>query len=132
MIKVVIVDDHPAVRHAWTLFLSTDEIIEIVGVFSSGNELLEKQNEVHPDIILMDISMPGMSGIEATKKLLEINPLLKVIAVTTYPAMIYKKAMLDAGAKGYVSKYAVSEQLIKAIKEVYKGNTYIGEDMAAY
>lgn len=129
MIKVVIVDDHPAVRHAWTLFLSTDKTIEVVGVFSSGNELIEKLNEVHTDIILMDISMPGMSGLEATKKIVALNASIKIIAVTTYDSAIYKKSMLDAGAKGYVSKYTVSEQLITAIKEVHKGNIYIGKDL---
>ncbi|MCC6289241.1 MAG: response regulator transcription factor [Chitinophagaceae bacterium] len=129
MIKVAIVDDHPAVRHAWMLFLSTDQTLTIVGVFSSGNEMIEKLTEVNPDVILMDISMPGMSGIEATKRIMVINVDVKIIAVTTHSSSVYKKEILDAGAKGFVSKYSVSEQLLQAIKEVYKGNTYIGEDL---
>lgn len=129
MINVVIVDDHPAVRYAWSLLLSVDDTIEVTAMFGSGGELIERINSTKADIILMDISMPGMSGIEATKKLLELNASLKVIAVSTHEAAAYKKGILKAGAKGYVSKFAVSEQLIPAIKEVYKGNIYIGEDL---
>lgn len=129
MIKVAIVDDHPAVRHAWMLFLSTDQALEIVGVFSSGTEMIENLAEVNPDIILMDISMPGMSGIEATKKIVNLNVDVKIIAVSTHSSSIYKKKMMDAGAKGFVSKYSVSEQLLQAIKEVHKGNIYISEEI---
>ncbi len=129
MIKVVIVDDHPAVRYAWTTFLNTEETIEIVGVFSSGIELIEKFKDTNADIILMDINMPGMSGIEATKKILAFDPSVKVIVVTTHDFTLYKKSMLKAGAKGYVSKFLAAEQLIQAIKEVYKGNTFLGEDI---
>lgn len=129
MIKVAIVDDHPAVRHAWNLFLSTDESLKIVGVFSSGDEMIEKLAEVNPDIILMDINMPGMSGIEATKRIMVLDPHVKVIAISTHTSSVYKSGMMNAGAKGFVSKYAVSEQLLQAIKEVYKGNIYIGEDI---
>ncbi|OJY87454.1 MAG: hypothetical protein BGP13_24475 [Sphingobacteriales bacterium 40-81] len=129
MIKVAIVDDHPAVRHAWMLFLSTDQTLKISGVFSSGTEIIEKLTEVNPDVILMDISMPGMSGIEATKKIVGLNRDIKIIALSTHTSSIYKKEMMDAGAKGFVSKFAVSEQLLQAIKEVYKGNIYIGEEI---
>ncbi|MFT3945976.1 MAG: response regulator transcription factor [Agriterribacter sp.] len=129
MIKVAIVDDHPAVRHAWMLFLSTDQTLKIVGVFSNGNEMIEKLAEVSPDIILMDISMPGMSGMEATRRIMKLNADVKIIAVSTHSSSVYKKGMIDAGAKGFVSKFSVSEQLLHAIKEVYKGNTYIGEDL---
>lgn len=130
MIKVVIVDDHPAIQQAWLQFLNAEEDIEVVGVFSSGNEMVEKLNEISTDIILMDISMPGISGIEATRRITKINPSVKIIAVTTYDASTYQKKTMDAGAKGFVSKYAVAEHLIKAIKEVYKGNIYLAKDAA--
>lgn len=130
MIKVVIVDDHPAIRNAWQLFLSTEDSIEIVGVYNSGKELIENLAHVNADVILMDINMPGMSGMEAAKQVLQIKPDIKIIAVSTHTSPAYVKAMIDAGAKGYVSKFSVSEQLIKAIKEVYKGNVFIGEGIA--
>lgn len=127
MIKVVIADDHPEIRNAWALFLQNHENINVVGTCASGEEALKKVKEVHPDIVLIDINMKPLSGIEATQKLSLDHPRVKVICVSFHTSPVYIKKMMDAGAKGYVFKYAVAEDLIQAIDEVYKGNIFIGK-----
>jgi len=128
MIKVIIAEDHPAVSNAWQIFLSSFKNINIVAVCSSGREAIKKVAELLPDIILMDINMADISGIDATKHIVTHIPGMKVIGVSSHTTPAYINKMMDAGAKGYVMKHNVSDQLINAIEEVYKGNTYIGQE----
>lgn len=128
MIKVIIADDHPAIRNAWQLFLSSFNNISVLAVCSSGKEVIKKVAELLPDIILMDINMTDISGIDATKRIMSQTPGMKVIGVSSHSSPLYISKMMDAGAKGYVIKHNVSDQLINAIEEVYKGNIYIGKD----
>mgnify|MGYP003433897089 FL=1 len=127
MIRIVIADDHPEIRNAWTLFLQSHENINVAGVCANGEEVIKKVRELQPDIVLMDINMKPVSGIEATRKLSEEYPAVKVIGVSFHTSPVYIKKMLDAGARGYVFKYAVVEDLMKAIEEVYKGNIFLGK-----
>lgn len=128
MIKIIIADDHPAIRNAWQIFLSSFNNISVLAVCSSGKEVIKKVAELLPDIILMDINMTDISGIDATKRIMAQTPGMKVIGVSSHSSPLYIGKMMEAGARGYVIKHNVSDQLMNAIEEVYKGNIYIGKD----
>lgn len=127
MIKVVIADDHPDIRSAWAMFLRSYANIHVVGECSNGQEAIDKVEESQPDIVLMDINMKPVSGIEITRKLTTVYPEVKVIGVSFHTSPVHIKKMLEAGARGYVFKYAVAEELIKAIEEVFNGNIFLGK-----
>lgn len=127
MIKVVIADDHPDIRSAWTMFLGSYANIHVVGECSNGQEAMDKVGESQPDIVLMDINMKPVSGIEVTRKLSAAYPEVKVIGVSFHTSPVYIKKMLEAGARGYIFKYAVVEELIEAIEEVFNGNIFLGK-----
>lgn len=127
MIRVIIVDDHAEIRNAWNMFLRSHKHIEVVGLCANGQEVMDKVQDTQPDIVLMDINMKPVSGIEITRELTLSFPKIKVIGVSFHTAPVYIKKMLDAGAKGYVFKSAVAEDLITAIDEVFKGNNFLGK-----
>ncbi|HTN07682.1 response regulator transcription factor [Agriterribacter sp.] len=127
MIRIVIADDHPEIRSAWSMFLRSHANINVVGECTNGQEAIDTVRESQPDIVLMDINMKPISGIEATSKLAAEYPGVKVIGVSFHTSPVYIRKMLDAGARGYVFKYAVAEDLVKAIEEVYKGNIFLGK-----
>jgi len=129
-IKIYIVDDHSVVRYGLRLLLDSQDDIEIIGEASSAVEILAEVSELNPDVILMDISLPGMSGIEATRKIKENWPDTNVIALTIHEDEEYFFKMLDAGASGYVPKRAAPEELLTAIKAVSSGDVYLYPSLA--
>jgi len=131
MIRVVITDDHKEVRAAWNIFLNRFEHILVVASCSDGAEAVRAVEELQPDIVLMDINMEGMSGIEATKIICGQWPDVKVIGVSVHGAWTYMEKMFEAGARGYVTKPSIANELINAISEVARGNTYICEELRA-
>lgn len=124
MIRIVIADNHTEIRNAWITFLDSQPNIEVVGECTNGLEAIEKVREAQPDIVLMDINMKPISGIEATKRLNDEYPNVKVIGLSFHTSPVYIRQMFEAGARGFVFKYAVVEDLITAIDEVYNGNTF--------
>ncbi len=129
MIKVVMADDHQEVRNAWSDFLRRFKTIEIVGICSDGDEVLERVRDLQPDIVLMDINMKKMSGIEATGIISKKWPSVRVIAISAHNGEGYVKAMIDAGASGFVTKSAIAQELVQAIHAVYEGKSYICEEL---
>ncbi len=121
----MIVDDHGILLSGIYLLLAKVEEWEIIGTASSGEEAVEKANLWKPDLILMDISMPGMSGIEATKQIKETFPSIKILMLTMFSEEDYLKKALKAGASGYVLKKALDTELISAVKTVLQGDPYI-------
>lgn len=128
MIKIIIADDHPAVRNAWNIFLSAHDNIQVLAECDNGREAINKAAELSPDIILMDINMTDMSGIEVTREIVTHFPRIKVIGVSFHTASVYVERMIEAGARGYVFKHVVADQLVKAIYEVYSGKIYIATE----
>mgnify|MGYP002387690973 FL=1 len=128
MIKIIIADDHPAVRNAWNIFLSAHKNIQVLAECGNGRDAINKAAELSPDIILMDINMTDMSGIEATREIVAHFPRVKVIGVSFHTAPVYVERMIGAGARGYVFKHVVADQLVKAIYEVYSGEIYIAAE----
>lgn len=125
MIKVFIVDDHQMVIDGFRLLLQNKNNLQVVGHALNAKDALGLISELQPNVILLDINMPETNGIEACKKILELNSELKVIAITMHKESSLIKMMLSNGAKGYVLKNAGKEELIKAIKTVYEGKIYL-------
>lgn len=129
MKKIIIVDDHKIFRDGIKSLITVEEIAEIIGEASNGKEFLEILEHKDPDIVLMDISMPVMDGIEATKKALEINPELKILALSSFGDEEYYYKMINAGVKGFVLKNASIEELELAINEVSGGDSYFSNEL---
>ena len=128
MIKIIIADDHTEVRKAWALFLAGQKNIEVIALCADGEEVIEVVPTHQPDIILMDINMKHTSGIVATQHITSKYPAVKVIGVSFQNSPVYIKKMMDAGAKGYIVKHNVADELINAINEVYNGHTYLDKE----
>lgn len=124
-IKLFIVDDHPIFIDGIVGLLEDANEFEIIGTANNGQDFLNKIKEQQPDIVLMDINMPVMDGIEATKKLKEIYPKVKVIALTMFNDIRFIKELLEIGAKGYVLKNISRENLVKALQTVSEGKPFL-------
>ncbi len=129
-IKLMIVDDHALIREGLTKILEMEENFQIVFKASDGNEAIEYIKDNNLDIVLLDINMPNMNGIETLKKIKQINPSLKIIMLTVYDAREYLIETLNLGANGYMLKDAEADSLVKAIEAVYNGGSYIHPNLA--
>ena len=130
MIKVLIVDDHQMVRFGTRRILEDESGLQIVGEASSGEEAIEAVDALNPQVVLMDVQMPGIGGLEATRRCLRIAPDVKVIALSMHDGEPFPSKLFEAGAKGYVSKRSDPEELILAIRKVMAGQRYISTDIA--
>lgn len=128
-IKIVIVDDHQIFREGFKLLLSRFSHIELIGEASDGGEFLRIMKDLSPDIVFMDISMPGINGIEATKAIMESHQALRVIALTTFLEEDYIEQMILAGVEGYMLKNSDLKEFEKAINQVYLGGNYFSEEI---
>jgi len=124
-IKILIADDHPVVRAGLSAMLSRERDIEVVGEAENGNQAIEKANKLHPDIILMDLRMPEVDGIEAMRQIKTKSPQVKFIILTTFDNDEYIFKGIEAGARAYLLKDAPRERLFKAIRAVSKGESLI-------
>jgi len=130
MIKVMVVDDHELVRTGIKRILNDAPGIRVVAEAASGEEAILVASTKKPDVVLMDVSMPGIGGLEATRKLAQLLPKLKVIVVSVHADEPFPSRMLKAGASGYLTKGCAVEEIISAIKIVAGGERYIGADIA--
>lgn len=130
MIKVMLVDDHDLVRTGIKRLLEDHPKIEIVGEAVSGEQALQQVTEYDPDVVLMDINMPGIGGLEATRKLLQRKPLLKIIVVTMHEDDLFPQRFLKAGALGYITKGAKVEEMLQAIQAVMANKRYLSPAIA--
>ena len=125
MIRVLLVDDHRLVRASLRSVLDAADGIEVVGECASGEDALERARADRPDVTLMDVNMPGIGGLEATRKLCAAAPETRVIALTAHRDDPYPAQMLDAGASGYLTKDCEPGELVDAIRRVAAGETWI-------
>lgn len=130
MIKLLVVDDHRLVRIGTARLLSDIEGFEVVGQAASGEEAVDMVRDLKPDVVLMDVQMAGIGGLEATRRCLRLDPELKVIAVTMHEDEPYPSKLLRAGAQGYVTKRADVDEMVLAIRKVAAGQRYISSEIA--
>jgi two-component system response regulator NreC len=129
-LEIVLVDDHAVVRTGISMLLESQANIVIVGEASSGSQALEIVPELNPDVVIMDLTLPDISGIEVTRRLKEVSPNVAIVALTIHEDEHYFFEMLAAGADGYVPKRAAADDLIKAIQAAANGEVYIYPSLA--
>jgi len=130
-IKVLIVDDHTLLRDGIRALLSLSADIEVVGEAGNGRESLTETARLAPDVVLMDLAMPVMGGIDAIRRIRRDFPNTKVLALTQYDDSDYVIPVIEAGARGFVTKMAAFSELILAIEAVYRGDSYLSPAAAA-
>jgi len=130
-IRVLIVDDHTLVRDGIRSLLALLADVEVVGEASNGKEALEKIKELVPDVVLMDLAMPVMGGLEATRRIRKEFPGIRVLAMTQYDDSDYVIPVIEAGARGFVTKMAAFSELASAIQAAYRGDSFLSPSAAA-
>jgi len=120
-IRVMVVDDHAIVRQGISDVLAAEDDIEIVASVKSGEEAVSLAAELHPNVTLMDLSMPGMDGVEATRRIIEAAPRVKIVMLTSFAEPQHVNAALDAGAVGYLPKDAESDEIGRAVRAANRG-----------
>ncbi|WP_298616148.1 response regulator transcription factor [uncultured Odoribacter sp.] len=128
-LKIYLVDDHKLFREGLKLLLSTQDFVHHIYEASNGREFIESLSLVDCDVVLMDIEMPGMNGIEATREALRLHPDLKIIVLSMYGDEQYYYKMIDAGAKGFMLKNTGIENVVTAIKKVAAGENFFSEEL---
>lgn len=129
-IRLLLVDDHSLVRAGIRSLLETQPDFEVVGETGDGAEAIRLARELEPTLVLMDLALPGMSGLEATREIKKLTPSVNVLALTMQDNEEYFFPMLNAGASGYILKEATSQELIAAIRAVYAGGAYLSPAVA--
>lgn len=129
-IRIVLADDHKMILAALRSLLERESDIAVVGEAADGAALLDLVENTAPDIAVVDVGMPGINGIEATRRLLAARPLLKVIALSAYADKRFVLEMMEAGAKGYLVKASAGEELPRAIRTIAQGQTYLCPEVA--
>ena len=128
--RVVLVDDHQLVRSGIRRLLDDADLVTVVGEASSGEDALELVRQTQPDVVFMDVSMPGIGGLEATRKLLRIDPDLRIVALSIHVEEPYPSRLLEAGAMGYITKSCDTKEIMGALQAMRRGERYIGNDIA--
>lgn len=129
MTRILIVDDHPLMRKGLAMTLDAEPDLQVVGQAASAEDTLEILDGVKPDVAVVDVSLPGMSGIELVKHLLARSPGLVILVVSRHDESLYAERAIRAGAKGYLMKLEAADVIVKAIKHVLRGGIYVSEDV---
>lgn len=129
--RILLVDDHAIVREGYRRLLEGEPSIVVVGEASDASQACQSARALCPDVVVMDIALPGTSGIEATRRMLKDQPQLRILMFSMYDDAIYATRALEAGALGYLSKASAPEVLVQAIYAVSRGRCYVSPDVAA-
>ena len=124
-IRILLVDDHAVVRQGFRMILAAQEDMEIVGEAGNGREAIAKAAELHPDVVVMDVAMPELNGIEATRRLAETSPHTRVLALSMHKDSVYVREILRAGARGYLLKDSIDVDFLTAVRAVARGEGYL-------
>lgn len=123
--SVLIADDHQLIRQAWSVFISANDQFSVIAECSSGKEAVDYAIRYRPDVVLMDINLPDISGVEATQKIRQLAPGVSVIGVSSHVHPSYARKMIQNGASGYMTKNSSAQELLAAITAVLNGKKYI-------
>ena len=129
-IGVMLVDDHAVVRMGFRMLLDGADDISVLGEAESGEEAVRRFSELKPDVIVMDISMPGIGGLEAIDRILAKDPEMRILVLSAHEDAMHARRVLKAGAVGYLTKRSAAEELIHAIRVVHRGKTYLEPGIA--
>jgi DNA-binding NarL/FixJ family response regulator len=125
MIKILLADDHALVRQGFRLILSTQPDMQIVGEAGNGREAVELAEKLQPDVVIMDVAMPELNGIEATRRIATAAPRARVLALSMHKDAVYVREILRSGARGYLLKDSVDADLLAAVRSIAKGEGYL-------
>src|SRR3984957_10015674 len=129
-ISVLLVDDHTVVRQGLRALLSNEEDIEVIGEAENGRQAVQMATKTAPDVVLMDVVMPLMNGMEGTRQMLKTVPTVKVLVLSSYSDDDYVQQLTEVGASGYLTKQTAGDDLLLAIREVNKGNAFFSPAIA--
>lgn len=129
MAKIIIIDDHPLMRKGLALTLESETGIQVVGQVEDAEAGLELVEKLKPDLVIVDISLPGMSGLELIKHLTVVHPEIKTLVVSRHDEILYAERAIRAGAKGYVMKLVAGDVIVKAVRRILNGGIYVSEDI---
>ena len=130
MIQILLVDDHDLVRAGLKRILEDVKNIKVIGEACTGEEAIQMVRLRKPDVVIMDVNMPGIGGLETTRKILQIDANIKIIVVTVHVEEPYPTRLLEAGAAGYLTKSCAVDEIVMAIQSVAKGERYVSADIA--
>src|ERR1700686_2953134 len=125
MIRVLLADDHAMVRKGFRLILEAQADMEIAGEAGNGREAVELAEKLHPDVVVMDVAMPELNGIEAPRRLIASSPRTRVLALSMHKDSVYVREILRAGARGYLLKESIDSDLVNAVRAVARGDGYL-------
>src|SRR5256885_8506537 len=128
-IRIMLADDHTLFRQGIRTLISAEPDMEVIGEASNGGDAVDKANEVRPDVVLMDIGMPGLSSFESTRQIKKNRPETKVLFLTMYDDEDYLVEGMEVGASGYVLKDSPSAQLVAAVRDICRGGSYLSPRM---
>ena len=129
-IKILLVDDHAVVRMGFKMLIEAEADMKVIGEAESGEAAIKLFQELKPDIIVMDITMPGIGGLEAIDRIMAKDKSTKILVLSAHEDSVHPKRVRNAGAMGYLTKRSAAEELIKAIKSVYQGKRYLEPNIA--
>ena len=129
-IKILLVDDHAVVRMGFKMLIEAEDDITVIGEAESGEVAIKLFQELKPDIIVMDITMPGIGGLEAIDRIIAKDKNTKILVLSAHEDSVHPKRVLNAGAMGYLTKRSAAEELIKAIKSIHQGKRYLDPNIA--
>jgi DNA-binding NarL/FixJ family response regulator len=125
MTTILLADDHTIVRQGLKLILSSQSDLSVVGEASNGREVVELAQKLKPDVVLLDVAMPELNGIEATKQMMHANSRLRILVLSMHKEAVYVREILKAGARGYLLKDVIDTELLNAVRSVARGDGYI-------
>jgi two-component system, NarL family, response regulator NreC len=123
--KILLADDHTIVRQGLKLILSSQPDLQVVGEAANGRETVELAQQLKPDVVLLDVAMPELNGIDATRRMMETNPRLRILVLSMHKEAVYVREILKAGARGYLLKDVIDTELVNAVRSVARGDGYI-------
>jgi DNA-binding NarL/FixJ family response regulator len=128
--RILLADDHAVVRQGFSMILAAQWDMEVVAEVSNGREAVEKAEELKPDVCVMDVTMPELNGIEATRRLAKVAPKTRVLALSMHKDSVYVREILRAGAKGYLLKDSSAEDFLSAVRAVAVGKAYLSPEVS--
>lgn len=129
-IRILLADDHAVVRHGFRMILAAETDMEVIAEVSNGREALELGEKLQPDVCVMDVTMPELNGIEATRRLLQVSPKTRVLALSMHKDAVYVREILRAGAKGYLLKDCSPRDFLRAVRLVATGKGFLSPEVS--